>query len=78
MASVINEFDHSCWVPGIVQTIETNTFPKLYTILFFNGQEGDNTRPELVKINKSAYGFIVNYIRSMLGMKSDLFSIPYN
>lgn len=33
------------------------------------GQEGENTRPELHRINKNTYGFIVNYIRSRLGMK---------
>lgn len=69
MASVINEFEQSCWVPGIVQNIDQNSYPKLFTILYFNGQEGDNTRPELHKINKNMYGFIVNYIRSRLGIK---------
>ena len=69
MALVINEFDQSCWVPGIVQTINEFSFPKLYKILYFNGQEGDNSRVELVKINKNLYGFIVNYIRTRLGVK---------
>ena len=71
MASVLNEFEQKCWVPGIVQLIDQNSFPKLYTILYFNGQEGENTRPELIKINKSAYGFIVNYIRGRLGLRYD-------
>ena len=68
MASVLNEFEQRCWVPGIVQLIDPNSFPKLYTILYFNGQEGENTRPELIKINKSSYGSIVNYIRGRLGL----------
>jgi hypothetical protein len=69
MAHVINEFDQKCWVPGIVQTIDQNTQPKVYTILYFNGQEGENTRMELIRINKNSYGFIVNYIRARLGLK---------
>lgn len=69
MASVINEFEQKCWVPGIVQLIDQNSYPKLYTILYFNGQEGENTRVEMIKINKNKYGFIVNYIRARLGLK---------
>ena len=38
-------------------------------IFQYKGQEGENTRPELHRINKNTYGFIVNYIRSRLGMK---------
>lgn len=69
MASVINEFEQKCYVPGIIQLVDPNSFPKLYTVLYFNGQEGENTRPEMIKINKSTYGSIVNYIRARLGLK---------
>lgn len=69
MASVTNEFEQKCYVPGIVQLIDGNSFPKLYTILYFNGQEGENTRPEMIKINKTMYSSIVNYIRARLGLK---------
>ena len=69
MASVINEHEERCWVPGIVQFIDHGSYPKMFSILYFNGQEGENTRSELVKINKSGYGFITNYIRAKLGIK---------
>ena len=69
MASVINEFEQNCWVPGIVQSIDQISYTKLFTVLYFNGQEGENTRQELYKINRNTYGFIVNYIRSRLGIK---------
>ena len=69
MASVLNEFDQPCWVPGIVQDIEHRTLPKTYTILYFNGQEGENIKTELLKINKSTYGLIVSYIRSRFGLR---------
>ena len=69
MACVINEFEQKCWVPGIVQTIHQHAYPKLFTVLYFNGQEGENTRQELAKITRNAYGFIVNYIRSKMGIK---------
>lgn len=69
MASVTNEFEQKCFVPGIVQLIDPNSFPKLYTVLYFNGQEGENTRPEMIKISKSSYSSIINYIRARLGLK---------
>jgi len=72
MASVLNEYDDRCWVPGIIQTklvqIDPRSFPKLFTVLYFNGQEGDNCRAELIKVNKHIYGATVNYIRSRLGL----------
>ena len=37
MASVINEYDERCYVPGIVQAINEFSTPKLYTVLYFNG-----------------------------------------
>ena len=57
------------YVPGIVQTVNETSYPKFFTILYFNGQEGENIRSELFRINKNNYGFIVNYIRSRLGLK---------
>lgn len=72
MASVINEYNERCWVPGIIQTkliqIDAHAHPKLYMVLYFNGQEGNNCRQELVKISKHFYGTAVNYIRSKLGL----------
>ncbi len=73
MAFVINEFKEKCYVPGIVQSkllqTDPKSYPKLYTILYFNGEEGENSRAELIKINRFKYGFIVNFIRSKLGAK---------
>jgi hypothetical protein len=68
MALVINEFKDSCYVPGIVQSIDTICNPKLFTIMYFNGTEGLNLRNELISISKSRYGFASNYIRNRLGL----------
>ena len=78
MACVVNEFEEKCWVPGIIQAKIIATKPcclkclnvKMYRILYFNGQEGDNSESELIKINKHSYGFIVSFIRSKLGISS--------
>ena len=69
MAKVLNEFDIPCYVPGVVQLIKSDFHKRVYTILYFNGQEGDNITSELIKISQKAYGHIVNYIRSILGEK---------
>lgn len=69
MALVINEFRDRCYVPGIVQSIDTICSPKLYTIMYFNGTEGLNIRNELIGINKNRYGFASNYIRNKLGIE---------
>ena len=57
MASVINEYDERCWVPGIIQTklvqVDAHSRPKLFMVLYFNGQEGNNSRVELIKIGMS-------------------------
>lgn len=76
MACVINEFGERCWVPGIVQTklLSSNQNVKVFKILFFNGQEGENTDTELVRINKYSYGSIVNFIRLKLGITSNISS----
>jgi len=70
LASVINEYDQLCWVPGIIQAIDDYAYPKLYTVLYFNGQENENIKLEMVKINKFSYGKIVENIRYRLGLKS--------
>jgi len=83
MAKVINEFDEKCWVPGVIQSKMLINKPcclkcmstKMFRILFFNGQEGDNAESELIKINKYSYGFIVNYIRAKLGISSNVMQI---
>jgi len=83
MAKVINEFDEKCWVPGVIQSKMLVNKPcclkcmsvKMFRILFFNGQEGDNAESELIKINKYSYGFIVNYIRAKLGISSNVMQI---
>ena len=69
MASVINEYDERCFVPGIIQAVNENSTPKLYTILYFNGQENYNLRNELIKICKKKYADITNYIRQKLGIE---------
>lgn len=75
MACVFNEYDDSCWVPGIIQTkllqLERRS-KNLYTVLYFNGQEGDNSRSEIIRIDKHIYGESVSYIRSKLGMNTNL------
>lgn len=69
----VNNIGVPCWVPGVTQSIRTNTpnctHSKIYIILYFNGQEGENTRLELLKISSRQYGFIVGYIRSIFGDK---------
>jgi hypothetical protein len=80
MACVVNEFEEKCWVPGIIQSKIIATKPcclkclnvKMFRILYFNGQEGDNSESELLKINKHSYGFIVSFIRSKLGISSNV------
>ena len=69
LASVINEYDQLCWVPGIIQSIDDYSYPTLFTVLYFNGQENENIKLEMVKINKSSYGRIVENIRLRLGQK---------
>ena len=69
LASVINEYEELCWVPGIVQSIDDYSYPKVYTVLYFNGQESENIKLEMVKINKREYGSIVENIRYRLGLK---------
>lgn len=69
MASVVNEYEQICWVPGIIQSIEDYTYPKVYSVLYFNGQENENIKLEMVKVSKNTYGRIVENIRSRLGFK---------
>lgn len=69
MASVVNEYEQICWVPGIIQSIEDYTYPKVYSVLYFNGQENENIKLEMVKVSKNTYGRIVENIRSRLGLK---------
>ena len=69
LASVINEYDEICWVPGVIQSIDDYTYPKVYSVLYFNGQESENIKLEMVKINKSSYRRIVETIRTKLGIK---------
>ena len=84
MACVVNEFEEKCWVPGIIQSKLIATKPccmkcmniKMFKILYFNGQEGENTENELLKINKYTYGSIVNDIRNKLGISSNI--MPFN
>lgn len=70
LASVINEYEQLCWVPGIIQSINDYNYPKLYTVLYFNGQESENIKLEMVKISKSDYGSIVENIRHRLGLNT--------
>ena len=75
MACVYNEYDDSCWVPGIIQSklLQLDRRSKnLYTVLYFNGQEGDNSMSEIIRIDKHIYGETVSYIRSKLGMNTNL------
>lgn len=76
MACVINEFGERCWVPGIIQSklIASKPNIKVFKILYFNGQEGENQESDLVKINKYSYGSIVTFIRSKLGISSNISS----
>ncbi len=69
LAQVINELNESCFVPGIIQTINQLSNPKLYRVMYFNGQDGENSRNEIVKINKTTFSFTVNYIKTRLGLK---------
>ena len=69
LASVINEYDEICWVPGVIQSIDDYTYPKVFSVLYFNGQESENIKLEMVKISKSSYRRIVEIIRTKLGIK---------
>lgn len=69
MARVKNEFEQICWVPGTIQTIDSLSTPKVYDVFFFNGQNGQNKREDLLKIDKKQYGYSVNFIRNRLGDK---------
>lgn len=69
MTRVINEFGQICWVPGTIHTIDTLSKQKVYQILYFNGQNGQNSRENLVKIDKIQYGYAVNFIRNLIGDK---------
>jgi hypothetical protein len=68
MANVTNEFNQKCWVPGIVQHVVLDD-SQSYTILYFNGQENENIRRELIRINKKTYCKIVQDIRDRLGLR---------
>jgi hypothetical protein len=74
MAQVINEMNEVCYVPGIVQNINGMVKPKMFRVMYFNGQDGDNTRAELIKINKTTFSFAVNFIKSRLGLKYIIFN----
>ncbi len=69
LASVVNEYEEVCWVPGVIQSIDDYPYPKIYTVLYFNGQESENIKLEMVKITKSNYAKIVENIRFKLGLK---------
>jgi hypothetical protein len=71
MCRVLNEYDQSSWVPGIIQIIDHSSYQKTFCVLYFNGQEGLNVRSELIKINREMYGQITNYIKAILGLKPD-------
>lgn len=69
MALVVNEFSEKCYVPGIIQFIDTIAQPKLFTVMYFNGTEGFNIRNELISISKNRYALSTNYIRNKLGLE---------
>ena len=66
MANVLNEFDKECWVPGIVKSIDYNTDPISYHILYYNDEEGLNIYVQLIKIRKALYLSAKNYILNIL------------
>ena len=59
--------------PGIVQFIDHGSYPKMFSILYFNGQEGEKHAIwNWSKSTKSSYGFITNYIRAKTGHQVSL------
>ncbi len=68
MATVINEFREKCYVPGIIQSINTRKSTQLYTVMYFNGVEGVNKRNEIILITKNRYGLAADFIRHKIGI----------
>ena len=68
MANILNEYDQDCWMPGLVKSIEYDDFNRcdVFTIIYYNGEEGQNTNEQLIKINKSQYDMFVEFFMSKL------------
>lgn len=74
MACIQNEFNHTCYIPGIVHLINNdrsnpNFKEVLYTVLYFNGEEDEAKQKDIFKIKKNEYSEIVKYIRAKQGKK---------
>jgi hypothetical protein len=68
MANILNELDQDCWVPGIVKSVEYDDLnvTNVYTIIYYNGEEGENVNAQLVRISKATYDLVVEFIMSKL------------
>ncbi len=66
MAVVLNEYKEKSYVPGVIEAIDTRSFPSLYSVKYFNGVYGGNKRNELVLISKAKFNNVTDYVRRKL------------
>jgi hypothetical protein len=68
MANIMNEHDQDCWIPGIIKSIDYNDADEefVYTVIYFNGEEGQNVNKQLIKIGKFQYHLFTQYLMHKL------------
>ncbi len=68
MANILNELDQDCWMPGLVKAIEYDEFNRcpVHRIIYYNGEEAENTSEQLVRITKAQYDMFVEFFMSKL------------
>lgn len=69
MANILNEKDQDCWIPGRVKSIEHQPDGGgvcFFKIQYYNGEIGENTNDQLIKISKSQYQMFIDYIMAKL------------
>ena len=65
LANIMNEFGQDVWVPGLIKSVNYSDIDKckIYTVIYFNGQEGENINKQLIKIKKGQYNmFVENFM----------------
>lgn len=67
MVNIINELDQDCWVPGMVQAIDYDSEPVIYHVLLYNDVKCKKTFAQLLRIDRSQYYQIRDFILFLEG-----------
>ena len=72
MCNVINEHDQDCWIPARVFEITSdkkNDQQPIYSVIYYNGLEGQNSVDQVIKINENRFFLFADYILNIMYKK---------